>query len=165
MHNTVGNKHIGSNDACAVHEDLSVVDGDSQVLAVDGLEHSAVLEARAVAHGAGDDVVGQDVLDLLRGQVGETTADGLEGGVGGRENGDVRGGVDGADEARRVESTAEGGEACGGEGVGCDERDSEDVVNDVDDTAGEVDVLGIVNVYLGAGGKRILTPVVTVELS
>jgi hypothetical protein len=138
MHNTVGNKHIGSNDACAVHEDLSVVDGDSQVLAVDGLEHSAVLEARAVAHGAG---------------------------VGGRENGDVRGGVDGADEARRVESTAEGGQACGGEGVGCDERDSEDVVNDVDDTAGEVDVLGIVNVYLGAGGRRILTPVVTVELS
>jgi len=113
VHNTVGNKHIGGNDTCAVHEDLSVVNGDSQVLAVNGLEYSAVLEARAVAQGAGDDVVGQHISGLLRGQVGETAADGLEGSVGGREDGDVGSGVDGADEVGRVKSTAEGGQACG----------------------------------------------------
>jgi hypothetical protein len=146
MDNTVGNENIGSNDARAVNEDTATVDGDSQVLAVQSLEHGAILQARAVAglH-SNDRMIGENVLDLVGSEASESATDSLERGVVWRENGDVRGGVNGAEEGGCVKGTTERAQTSSGESVGSHQGQSKDRVDDVNDTSGEIYILRSVN--------------------
>ena len=77
MDNTVGNENISHNNTSRVHINAAVDDADGEVGSVDGLE-SGVGEHGAVAHGALDDVVGEDGGGLLQCQVGGGRADGCE---------------------------------------------------------------------------------------
>ena len=86
-------------------------------------------------------MVGQDGGALFLGEVSGGGTDGSEGGVGGRKDGYVFEVVDGFDEGGCIEGADEGGEVCGQGGVGGGLGEGEDGVDDVDDAAGEVEVL------------------------
>jgi len=137
---TTREKHIRDDDSGGVDEDVAVVgDGDVKVAAGEG-------HLRGVGEGAGvrdcavQDVILQDALQLLGGEV--RGADALEGGIGGGKYGQASrrrvqglgrsGGVGGAEEGGEVGSLCDGGE------VG---RDREKSVDDMDDAAVEDEVL------------------------
>jgi hypothetical protein len=146
MDNTVGNENIGSNDARAVNEDTATVDGDGQVLAIQSLEHGAVLQTGAVARFRSNDrMVGENILDLVGSEAGESATDSLERGVVWREDGDVRGGVNGAEERGCVKGTTERAQTSSGESVGSHQGQSKDRIDDVNDTSSEVYILRSVN--------------------
>lgn len=140
MHDTTGNQHIGNDDLSRVDEHASVGDGNSNVGAVDSLE-GRVGQNVAVANGSLHDVVGQDRAEVGSAEVWQSRANGLESSVGRREDGDILETVDGADEVCGSQSAGEGGEVQGSRGHRGGLRDSEDFLDDVDDTASEVDIL------------------------
>lgn len=141
MNNTVGDENVRGDDASTVDKDLSVDDGDGQVGAINGLEGGTVGQTAAVADGSGNDVVGKDAGDLLGGEVTKTGADGLESSVAGSEDGDILGGVDGLNKVGGGKSSSEGRETCGDGSVGSSLGDGKDRVDDVDNTAGESNIL------------------------
>lgn len=146
MYNTVSNKNVGSENASIVHKDTPVVDGDGQVCTVHSLERSSVLQTRAVARDTADNsMVRKDTSDLLSGEVSKSGTDGLEGRVVRREDGDVRCVVDSAREVGRVERTTERSQSSSAESVGSTCGQSKDMINNVNHTASEVDVLKFVN--------------------
>lgn len=147
VRNTVGDENVASDNAGVVDEDASLVDGDGQVGAVSSTENGSVGKTRAVADSAVDYVVGQDVGDVGGGKVSKTTTDGLESGVRGREDGDIRGVVDNIDKASGVERPAKGDQVGSGKSVGSILWQSKEVVNDMNDTTGEVNV--------GLGNSRV----------
>jgi hypothetical protein len=143
--NTIGHKNIRSNNTGTVDEHLSVSDGDGQISAVSSLEGTSVSQRAAVADCAGDNVVGKHAGDLLSGEVGKTGTDSLESGVVGGEDGNILGGVDGVDKVGSVESTGERSQSCGKSSLRGGLWQSKDSVDDVDNTAGEVNILSIVS--------------------
>jgi hypothetical protein len=146
MYNTVSNKNVGSENASIVHKDTPVVDGDGQVCTVHSLERSSVLQTRAVARDTTDNsMVRKDISDLLSGEVSKSGTDGLESRVVRREDSDVRCVVDGAREVGRVERTTERSQSSSAESVGSTYGQSKDMINNVNHTASEVDVLKFVN--------------------
>jgi hypothetical protein len=100
VHDAVGGVGVGGGDLRVVDGNALGTDADGEGLALDGLDGLAVRQVHGV-HAAGDDVVGEDVVELrlvLRlGEVGDDA---------GRERGErlVGGGVDG-EAARRGELT------------------------------------------------------------
>jgi hypothetical protein len=139
--NTVGNQNIRSNNASAVDEDATAVDGDGQVGAVDRLEDSSVSETRAVAGRiANNSVVSEDTSDLVSGKVGKTTGNGLESRIVGSEEGDI-----GRDwhQTSRVKRTNERAQSSSSGSLSVCWGNSKDMVDDVDHTAGEVYVLNV----------------------
>jgi len=138
---TVGNENVRGDDASTVDKDLSVSNGDGQVGAVYGLEGGAVGQAAAVTDSAGNNVVGKDACDLLGGEVTKTGADGLESSVAGGEDGDILGGVDGLNKVGSGKSSSEGRQTSGDGSVGSSLGDGKDSVDDVDNTAGESNIL------------------------
>lgn len=142
MDDAAGDEDVRGDDARAVDEDGIAVDGDGDFATLDGLEFLAVGKAGAVSWGGGDDgMVGEDLGDLVGGEATETGTDGLESGVGGSEDGHVAERVDGLVELGGEEGAAEGGEAGNLEDVGGWLGNGEDGVDDVDDAAGEGDIL------------------------
>lgn len=141
VHNTVGDQDVGDDDLGAVDEDAVVVDADLDFLALRRLQGHVVLQAAAVANDAGDDVVREDVGELLLGEAAGRGADGGEGGVVGREDGDVGHAVETRGEVGLGDGADEGAEVGGQSGGGEVHRDGEDLVDDVDHAAGEVEVL------------------------
>lgn len=142
MQDAVLEEDVCVNDASAVDEDLAVGDRDCQVSAAEG-GHGAVGERAGVSDGAVDGMVLEDAGGLFDGEVAEGGADVLECGIVGREDGEVWCRVDGRGEVCSFDGAEEGGEVrfcgCGGD-VGWN---GEDAVDDVDDTAGEVEVLAV----------------------
>jgi hypothetical protein len=146
MYNTVSNKNVGSENASIVHKDTPVVDGDGQVCTVHSLERSSVLQTRAVARDTADNsMVRKDIGDLLSGEVSKSGTDGLESRIVRREDGDVRCVVDSAQEVGRVERTTERSQSSSAKSVGGTCGQSKDMINNVNHTASEVDVLKFVN--------------------
>jgi hypothetical protein len=78
---------------------------------------------------------------LFGGKVGKGRANVLEGLVVWREDSDVWGIVGRVEKVGCVEGTAEGGEACSGEGVCGSFGEDQQAVNYMDDTSGEVYIL------------------------
>jgi hypothetical protein len=141
VNNTVGNEDIRDDDAGTIYKDLSANNGDSQVGTVDSLERSSVLEAAAVADSSGNNVVGKDAGDLLNRKVGKTGADSLESSIARGEDGDVLGGVDSLDKLGSSKSTGKRRKTGSDGGVGSSFGDGENSVNNVDNTAGEGNIL------------------------
>lgn len=86
-------------------------------------------------------MVFEDGGELLHGQVADSGANSFEGIVIGHEGSDVHGRVEGTDEAGVIEGTNSGAEASSDSGGGDVDWYSQDGVDDVNDTSGEVDVL------------------------
>jgi hypothetical protein len=146
MYNTVSNKNVGSENASIVHKDTPVVDGDGQVCTVHSLERSSVLQTRAVARDTThNSMVRKDISDLLGGEVSKSGTDGLKSRVVRREDGDVRCVVDSAREVGRVERTTERSQSSSAESVDSICGQSKDMINNVNHTASEIDVLKFVN--------------------
>jgi hypothetical protein len=87
-------------------------------------------------------VVGKDVGNLFGREVGKGRANVLEGLVVWSEYSDIWGIVYSVEKVGCVEGTAEGGEACSGEGVCSGFGEDQQAVNNVDDTSGEGYILG-----------------------
>lgn len=141
VNDTTGDEDIRGNDTRGVDKNRAIVNGDGQILAVDSRDDGAVPQGAAVSDSAVYDMVCEDVGQVSGGEGTETRADGLEGSVPGREDGYVAEAVDSGDEAGVGERAGEGGQAGGDGGVGGALGEGEDAVDDVDHTAGEVDVL------------------------
>jgi hypothetical protein len=133
-----------SGRACklTVNKDISTVDGNCEVAAVDGRKNSSVPQTGAVSNSTLDDVVCQDIGDVCGAEVGESGANGLEGGVGRCEDGNITEVVDGVDEVSGSEGAGQRSQASGQSGVGRLLGERKDAVDDVDHTAGEVNVGG-----------------------
>jgi hypothetical protein len=125
-----------------VDKDVSTVDRNSKVTSVNSRERSSVPQTSAVSNGTLDNVVSQNVGDVCGAEVGKSRADGLERSVGRREDGNITEVVDGVDEVSGSESTSQRSQASGQSGVGRLLGQSKDAVDDVDHTAGEVNVGG-----------------------
>jgi hypothetical protein len=139
VNNTVGNQDIRSYNTSAVDKDASAVDGDGQVGAVDSLEDSSVGETGTVTgRVANNSVVSEDAPDLISGEVGKSTGNGLESRVVGSEESDV-----GRDwhQTSRVQRTDQRAQSSSSGSLGVSWGNGKNMVNDVDHTAGEVDVL------------------------
>jgi hypothetical protein len=163
VHNTVGDENIRSDDAGTVHENLSISNGNGQVCAVDSLERSSIGQTAAVTDSSGNDVVSKDAADLLDGEVGKTRANSLESGVVGCKNGDIFGSVDSLDEVGSGEGTSEGRKTSSDGSAGGRVGNSEDSVNDVDDSAGEGNILENINCRSRAQCTEVLTALETDE--
>jgi hypothetical protein len=87
-------------------------------------------------------VVGKDVGNLFGREVGKGRANVLEGLVVWSEYSDIWGIVYSVEKVGCVKGTAEGGEACSGEGVCSGFGEDQQAVNNVDDTSGEGYILG-----------------------
>lgn len=149
VHDAVGDEDISQHDLGIVDVNVAVADRDVDGLAGEGLD-GRVGEGRAVGDCAGDDVVLQDGGEVFLRDVVEG-AEGGEGVVVGGEDCDVLGGEEGVDEVGGGGGAREGGQVGGGGGVDDVLGDGEDGVDDVDDAAGELDVL--VFVSMSARGK------------
>ena len=90
-------------------------------------------------------MVGQDIGDLLSGEVAKSRANVLDGLVAGREDGNVGGGVDGLNEVGGIEGSTQRGQAGGTECVRGSLGKDQQGVDDVDNTTGEVDVLNTIS--------------------
>lgn len=140
MQDTVREEDVGCDDAGAVHEDFAVDDGDGHVAAAESGD-GAVGQRAAVGDCAVDDVILQDRGSLLGSEVAQSRADVLEGSVVGCEDGQVGCGVDGFCQVGGVdcsEESTETGFLSSDTDIG---RNSEDAVDDMDDTAVETNVL------------------------
>lgn len=137
VHNAVGNKDVGDGDAGRVDKDIAVNDGNGDLSTVESGE-SHVHESVAVANSAVDNVVGEDVGQVLHGEVANKVTDGAEGLVVGNEDGDIGEAINSLGELSAGEGTDSSGEvglnSSGGDVLGNDQ----DAIDDVDDTAGEV---------------------------
>jgi hypothetical protein len=133
-----------NSDLCrlTVDKDVSTVDRDSEVTSVNSGKNSSVPQTSAVSNGTLDDVVGQDVGDIRGAEVGKSRANGLEGSVGRCEDGNITEVVDGVDKVSGSECAGQRSQAGGQSGVGRLLGKSKDAVDDVDHTAGEVNVGG-----------------------
>jgi hypothetical protein len=87
-------------------------------------------------------MIGKDVGNLLCGKVGKSRANVLEGLVVWSEYSDIWGIIYSVEKVGYVEGTAEGGEACSGEGVCSSFGEDQQAVNNMDDTSGEGYILG-----------------------
>jgi hypothetical protein len=125
-----------------VDKDVSTVDRDREVAAVDGGKNSSVPQASAVTDSTLDDVVGQNIGHICGAEVGKSGTDGLESGVGRREDGNITEVVDGVDEVSGSEGAGQRSQTSGESGVGRLLGERKDAVDDVDHTAGEVNVGG-----------------------
>ena len=163
MDDALLDEHVGNDDLGAVDEDVVAVDGDGEGAVGQGGQIRAVGEQGGVADDVGDDVVAENAGQLLDGGVDEGGADGLEGGVVGDEGGQV-GGQGAAGDAGHGEGADRRGLVQGDEGGGDVLGNGEEGVDDVDDAAGEVDVLGAISTTSSErarDGRR--TACVTVE--
>ena len=88
VNHTVCNEDIRLNDLCAIDEHIHAINRNGQVIAVQSLEHRSVHERRAISHGTGvDDMIPENALDLLGGQIGQGGSNTLERGIVGRKDG------------------------------------------------------------------------------
>lgn len=140
MDDAVGDEDVGDDNLGRVDENLAVDDADVELGAVEGGQ-GGVGQATAVADDTVDDVVLEDIGEGLGGQVGGHAADGGKGLVGRGKDGHIgqagqgvaeAGGSNGANKRSQVGGTRGRDDALG---------HGEDLVDDVDDTSGEVDVL------------------------
>lgn len=159
---TIGDENVRNDHLGVVDENLTIDNRDSHIFSLEGLE-SRVLENAAVPDRSSDDVVLEHVLEIVLAQVGEDGSDGGEGSVGGDEDGDVLGLTEVADEVGLGQSTGCGGEVGGDGGVGQVLGDLQKAVDDVDNTAGEVEILGYISVSSHIVQTKTLTAVVTLD--
>ena len=138
--NTVGNQDVSSDNLGAVDKNVSVLDPDVQVGALEGGD-GAIGNVGAVDNLAGDHVVSEDAAQLLGGQAGDEVADGGKGIVGGDEDGEVGSGVEDILDSGLADGAKGGRQVRGEESVGDVGGEVEDAVDHVDCAAGVVDVL------------------------
>ena len=105
----------------------------------------------------------QDRCKIHHAQVGCSRANGLESCIVRREHSDVHGGVEGVDQVSLGQSASSGAETSLLSSIGNILGDRQDLVDDVDDSACEVDIL--LDVSFGPSNLTAfsLTGVVTVE--
>ena len=140
MNNTSSNENIRNGNHSRVDVDRSVDNGDRDTLSIDSLEGSVCQQA-AVSDGALNHVVSQDAAERLGAEIGKSGSDGLESGVGRGEDGNIAKAIDGFNQISSGKSACKRCEVKSTGSVGCRLRNSQDAVNDVDDTTSEVDVL------------------------
>jgi hypothetical protein len=145
MDNTSSDEDIGSDNLCAIYEDAAIVDGDGQIPAINSWNDSAVLKTTAVSNGAVHNVVCQDVGSVGSAEVGQTGTNSLESCVRGCEDGHVPKAVDSADEVGSIKRACQGGQTGGHGSLGSALGQSEYMVDDVNHTTGEVNVLRVVS--------------------
>lgn len=92
-------------------------------------------------------LVGQDTGKLCGGEISECRANSCESSIGRSEDSYILKGVDCADEVGLCQSTGERGQVCSYCGGRIALWDGQDVIDDVDHTAGEVDILLHVNLH------------------
>ena len=141
MNHTVGDKNVGVDDTSGINEDGAVVgDGDLDVLAVESGQ-AGVAEGGAVADGALDDVVLQNLRELVVCDVGGAAGNPLESIVVGAEDGDVRQVFERGYKVCLGSGSGKCSEIAGDESLRDAEWDEQQLVNDVDDTVVKFDVL------------------------
>jgi hypothetical protein len=142
MVDTVGDEDIRNNDLGLVDPDSAVVDNNVELLTLRSGKRT-VLEGRAVAKSVVDNVVLENALEIRLAQVGEDRANVGKGAVAGSKDSDVLLIGEVCDELGLGEGASNGGEVGGNGRVGKVLGKSEDLVDDVDDTASEVEVLSV----------------------
>lgn len=142
MDDTISNKNVGSDNASSVHEVCTVFHSYSQILAESSLESGAILKRAGVTRCAAvDNMVRKDVMQIFLGQTFKCSVDGSERCVIGCEDREVGCVLDGVDQAGCVDGSAEGGQACSRGCIEDADGKSENPVNDMNNAAGEVQVL------------------------
>ena len=140
--NTVRDQDVSNCDASTVHKDATLLaNGNGKVGAIESSEDSSIRDSGGVANSAVDNVVGEDASNVLGGSVGESRANVRESLSRRSEDSDIWGSVDSFKQVGRVESTAKASEVGSGESVGDGLGQDKESVDNVDHTAGEVDVL------------------------
>lgn len=140
MKNTVGDEDIRNNDLGLVDIDSSVVDGNVEILTI-GSSEGTVLECAAVAKSVVDDVVLENILEISLAGVGKDGANVGKGTVAGNKDGDVPLTSEVGQKLRFCEGTSSGGKVGSNGSIGDVLGDGKNAVDDVNDTAGEVEVL------------------------
>lgn len=142
MNNTVGDEHIGSDDASAIDKDTAIEDSNSQLGTIYRLQHGAISKVRAVSRSLGNNgMVCENADDLFRSQGSKSGANGLECLVGRSEDGDVLEALNCLDEVGSDERATKGSQTGSAQRIRGRDGDGENTVNHMDYTAGEVDVL------------------------
>lgn len=142
MDNTIGDEDIRDNDLGLIDKDSAVVNNNVELLTLRSGE-STVLEGRAVAKSVVDNVVLEDALKVRLAQVGEDRTNVGKGAVARSKDSDVLLIGEVCDELGLGESASNGGEVGGNGRVGKVLGNGEDLVDDVDDTTSEVEVLSV----------------------
>jgi hypothetical protein len=140
VEDSVGDEDIRDNDLGLIDPDSSVLDKNVELLATSSVE-GAVLKRRAVADGAGDDMILKNILEIRLAQVGQDGTNIGKGAVARSKDGDVPGAAEVGDQVGLGEGASNGGEVGGDGSVGDVLGDVENAVDDMNDTAGEVEVL------------------------
>lgn len=140
MNDTTADEEVGVDDASGVDKDGSVDNGDVDLLSRHGGD-AGVGEGARICHSPVDDVVFQDVSKVGHGEVAQTRGNVEEGRIGRREDGHVFGIVNGGGQIGGRECADKRRQVCSFGDSGCGGRDGEKRVDDVNDTAGEVEVL------------------------
>lgn len=140
VENTVGDEDIRNDNLGLIDKDITIMDGNVDILTL-GSSKSAVPQRAAVSDSAVDNVVLENALEVIAAEITHDRANIRKCGVVGCKDGnvllldDILSEVSlskGADDGREVGSDGSVGEVLG---------DAEDTIDDVNGTAGEVEVL------------------------
>jgi hypothetical protein len=108
MHDTVGNEHVGHDNACRVDKNGSVrIDGNLEIATVACLKRSSVLQSGRIANGASYNMVTKHSSEILLRKTLERVPHRVEGLVGRSEDGDIRSLVNSVKKIGCVGSTAQ----------------------------------------------------------
>ena len=140
VNNTVGDEDIGDDDLGLVDIDSAVVDGNVDILAI-GRSEGTVLECAAVAKSVVDDVVLENILEISLAGIGKDGANVGKRAVAGNKDGNVSFTGEIWQKLRLYEGASSGGKVGSDGSIGDVLRDGKNAVDDVNDTAGEVEVL------------------------
>lgn len=140
MKDTVSDEDVRNNDLGLVDKDSSVVDDNVELLTI-GSSDGTVLEIAAVAKSVVDNVVLEDVLKIRLAGVSEDGANVGKGAVVGSKDGDVPLAGKIRQELSFCEGASSGGKVASDGSVGEVLGNGENTVDDVNNTASEVEIL------------------------
>lgn len=140
MYHAIGNQDIRHDNPRTIHEHIASNDGNVHVLSIRGGQR-AVHQGARIANRARDNVVPEDIAKVFSAELTNQRTNGGEGIVGGSEDRDVLHHVRAAAEVGLCKSPSDGGKVGAGGSGGQILGDAQHRINDMNDAAGEGNVL------------------------